>query len=106
MAVRAPIVIGQDGDIPSRGGMSGHRVTCHDGAGQQGGGRATRGRLNRTRRPLRRYPPTRGGGMLRADELMVVHHDDTVSRFTDVAYTLGREGLRIVTSDGDVKAFP
>ena len=44
--------------------------------------------------------------MQRADELTVVHHDDTVSRFTDVTYTLGREGLRVVTATGDEKAFP
>lgn len=44
--------------------------------------------------------------MLRADELTVVHHDDTVSRFTDVTYTLGREGLRVITASGDEKAFP
>jgi hypothetical protein len=44
--------------------------------------------------------------MLRADELTVVHHDDTVSRFTDVTYTLGREGLRVLTATGDEKAFP
>ena len=45
-------------------------------------------------------------GMLRADELTVVHHDDTVSRFTDVTYTIGREGLRVITATGDEKAFP
>jgi hypothetical protein len=44
--------------------------------------------------------------MLRADELTVVHHDDTVSRFTDVTYTINREGLRVVTATGDEKAFP
>jgi hypothetical protein len=44
--------------------------------------------------------------MLRADELTVVHHDDSVSRFTDVTYTLGRDGLRVVTASGDEKAFP
>jgi hypothetical protein len=44
--------------------------------------------------------------MLRADELTVVHHDDTVSRFTDVTYTIGREGLRVITATGDEKAFP
>jgi hypothetical protein len=44
--------------------------------------------------------------MLRADELTVVHHDDTVSRFTDVTYTLGRDGLRVVTATGDETAFP
>jgi hypothetical protein len=43
--------------------------------------------------------------MLRADELTVVHHDDTVSRFIDVTYTIGREGLRVITAAGDEKAF-
>jgi hypothetical protein len=43
--------------------------------------------------------------MLRADELTVVHHDDTVSRFTDVRYTLNRHGLRVLTAAGDEKAF-
>jgi hypothetical protein len=46
------------------------------------------------------------GDMLRADELTVVHHDDTESHFTDVAYTIGREGLRVITAAGDEKAFP
>lgn len=44
--------------------------------------------------------------MLRADELTIVHHDDTVSHFTDVTYTLNREGLRLLTATGDEKAFP
>jgi hypothetical protein len=44
--------------------------------------------------------------MLRADELTVVHHDDTVSRFVDVTYTIGSEGLRVITASGDEKAFP
>jgi hypothetical protein len=44
--------------------------------------------------------------MMRADELTVVHHDDTVSRFTDVRYSLSREGLRVLTASGDEKAFP
>ena len=44
--------------------------------------------------------------MLRADELTIVHHDDTVSYFTDVTYTLGRDGLRVLTATGDEKAFP
>jgi hypothetical protein len=44
--------------------------------------------------------------MLRADTLTVVHHDDTVSRFTDVTYTISREGLRVITATGDEKAFP
>jgi hypothetical protein len=44
--------------------------------------------------------------MLRADELTIVHHDDTVSYFTDVTYTLNRQGLRVLTATGDEKAFP
>jgi hypothetical protein len=44
--------------------------------------------------------------MLRADELTIVHHDDTVSHFTDVTYTLSRQGLRVLTATGDEKAFP
>jgi hypothetical protein len=44
--------------------------------------------------------------MQRADELTVVHHDDTVSRFLDVTYTLGRDGLRLVTGDGAERHFP
>jgi hypothetical protein len=43
--------------------------------------------------------------MQRADELTVVHHDDTVSRFTDVTYTLTRQGLRVVTATGAEQAF-
>ena len=46
------------------------------------------------------------GAMLRADELTVVHHDDTVSQFVDVTYTISREGLRVITATGDEKAFP
>jgi archaeosine-15-forming tRNA-guanine transglycosylase len=45
-------------------------------------------------------------GVQRADELIVVHHDDTVSRFTDVRYTLGRAGLRVITADGAETIFP
>jgi hypothetical protein len=44
--------------------------------------------------------------MLRADELTVVHHDDTTSMFVDVTYALDREGLRVITASGDVQAFP
>ena len=44
--------------------------------------------------------------MLRADELTIVHHDDTVSRFTDVTYTLNRQGLLVLTATGDEEAFP
>ena len=43
---------------------------------------------------------------MRADELTVVHHDDTTSEFTDVTYALDRTGLRVVTAGGDEKAFP
>ncbi len=43
--------------------------------------------------------------MLRADELTVVHHDDTVSRFTDVRYILSREGLRLITAGGGERHF-
>jgi hypothetical protein len=43
--------------------------------------------------------------MQRADELIVVHHDDTVSRFADVTYTLGRTGLRVVSADGTEQVF-
>jgi hypothetical protein len=44
--------------------------------------------------------------MQRADELTVVHHDDTVSRFTDVRYTLTRDGLRLITAAGSERLFP
>ena len=43
--------------------------------------------------------------MLRADTLTVVHHDDTVSIFTDVRYTLGRRGLHIVLASGEEIIF-
>lgn len=43
--------------------------------------------------------------MLRADELTVVHHDDTVSRFTDVVYTIGRDQIRVVSATGDERTF-
>ena len=43
--------------------------------------------------------------MIRADELTVVHHDDTVSRFTDVRYLLSREGLRVITVGGGERYF-
>jgi hypothetical protein len=46
-----------------------------------------------------------GTAMLRADELTVVHHDDTVSLFTDVTYMLDRQGLRVLTATGDETAF-
>lgn len=38
--------------------------------------------------------------MQRADQLTVVHHDDTVSRFAEVSYTLAREGLQVIDADG------
>ena len=44
--------------------------------------------------------------MQRADELLVVHHDDTTSTFTKVHYTLDRTGLRITTTDGTEHIFP
>ena len=44
--------------------------------------------------------------MQQADELTVVHHDDTVSRFSDVTYTLSRDGLRLVTAHGDERLIP
>ena len=44
--------------------------------------------------------------MLRADELTVVHHDDTVSRFTDVVYTIGRDQIRVINATGDERTFP
>jgi hypothetical protein len=47
-----------------------------------------------------------GETMLRADELTVVHHDDTVTRFTDVRYTLGRKGLHVVMATGEEIIFP
>jgi len=44
--------------------------------------------------------------MLRADDLTVVHHDDSVSHFTDVRYTLGHRGLRVVLATGEEIHFP
>jgi hypothetical protein len=49
---------------------------------------------------------TREGGMLRADELTVVHHDDTVQVFRDVRYMLGRRGLWVVLAGGEEILFP
>jgi hypothetical protein len=43
--------------------------------------------------------------MLRADTLTVVHHDDTVSTFTDVRYMLGRRGLHILLASGEEIIF-
>jgi hypothetical protein len=36
----------------------------------------------------------------RADQLTVVHHDDTISHFAEVTYTLAREGLHVIGADG------
>jgi hypothetical protein len=44
--------------------------------------------------------------MLRADELTVLRHDDTVVRFTDVRYMLGARGLRVIRADGAEIVFP
>ena len=44
--------------------------------------------------------------MLRADELTVVYHDDTVSRFTDVVYTIDRDRIRVIGTTGDERTFP
>jgi hypothetical protein len=44
--------------------------------------------------------------MQQADELTVVHHDDTVSRFIDVRYTLTRDGLLLITAAGSERRFP
>ena len=44
--------------------------------------------------------------MQRADELTVVHHDDSESRFLDVTYTLARDGLWLITGDGAARHFP
>jgi hypothetical protein len=45
--------------------------------------------------------PTRSGDPVqRADQLTVVHHDDTISHFADVTYTLARAGLHVIGADG------
>ena len=44
--------------------------------------------------------------MQQADELTVVHHDDTVIRFIDVTYTLARDGLRVIMAGGGERHFP
>ena len=44
--------------------------------------------------------------MQRADTLTVIRHDDTVSTFTDVHYTLDRAGLRVTAPDGTERTFP
>jgi hypothetical protein len=40
--------------------------------------------------------------MQHADTLTVLHHDDTRTHYTDVHYTLGRDGVRIRTPEGEV----
>jgi hypothetical protein len=50
--------------------------------------------------------PTWEVHMLRADELTVLRHDDTVVRFTDVRYMLGAYGLRVTRADGEEILFP
>ncbi|AGL18465.1 hypothetical protein [Actinoplanes sp. N902-109] len=72
--------------------------------------RLTMGAQAEPQTPARPYchpVPTREEGdmPMHADELTVVHHDDTKSHFTDVTYTLSREGLRVVTAAGDETAF-
>jgi hypothetical protein len=62
--------------------------------------------LNHRRAGIRTEDERVVNGMLRADTLTVVHHDDTISRFINVTYTIGREGLRVITATGDEKAFP
>ena len=44
--------------------------------------------------------------MVRADELTVVLHDDTIHRFTGVRYMLSRRGLRVVLDSGEEIRFP
>jgi hypothetical protein len=61
--------------------------------------------LNHRRFGIRTEDERVVNGMLRADTLTVVHHDDTISRFIDVTYTISREGLRVITATGDEKAF-
>jgi hypothetical protein len=39
--------------------------------------------------------------MPHADTLTVIHHDDTRTRYTDVAYQLTHDGIRIWTTDGE-----
>lgn len=39
--------------------------------------------------------------MQRADQLTVVHHDDSTQDYTDVRYTLTRTGLNILTASGE-----
>ena len=44
--------------------------------------------------------------MLRADLLTVVHHDDSVTVFSDVRYTLSRRGLHVLMATGEQIVFP
>lgn len=44
--------------------------------------------------------------MLHADELTVVHPDETTSQFFDVRYALHGGGIRVITASGDDKIFP
>ncbi len=39
--------------------------------------------------------------MTHADTLTVVHHDDTLTRYTDVGYALDRHGVRVWITDGE-----
>ena len=39
--------------------------------------------------------------MLAVDELTVIHHDDTETKYTNVGYRLDRAGVRVFTTDGD-----
>lgn len=39
--------------------------------------------------------------MQHADMLTVVHHDDTSTSYTDVRYTLDRQGVRIWSDSGE-----
>ena len=38
--------------------------------------------------------------MLHADNLTVVHHDDSQTRYTDVRYVLHRDGIRVFSETG------
>lgn len=39
--------------------------------------------------------------MPHADNLIVVHHDDTRTRYKDVRYQLHRDGIRIWSDEGE-----
>jgi hypothetical protein len=41
--------------------------------------------------------------MTLANSLTIKHDDDTVTKYTDVRYTLTREGVRVIAADGDEK---